>query len=417
MLIARYTDRLEMDNGQIIRIVTGHPINKMYADIAYDFYKVADDGTAQCRNLYTSSYNGYRISFPGIPLGRAYSYYGTGTAVEEDWGNCRVITCFSSGVMTDEDQELVAELYPDFIYVMRKWKSTRAVTLKALNIWLEHPEIELLLAAGFEHIALNRSFWRYSENTRKKVCLWLRKHPGSTKSLKTIMLALKNNLTDQELSDYEKWDEKHYGQSVSYELYKYLKKQEEKYFGLDRWIKETYTDYKKSFKHRLCFRDFKDPYWKYPKNLRAAHTQINDEINTAYAVEQEELKKKAALDERNVMARLRRVVKKYQGYNAMVDGYSIGVTASMKEWTKQAKTLHQCIVASGYYKGMSRKEYLIVFIQKDSEPIATCQIKKNKQIGQFYADERGGPSNSKPTPEVEKAFYKWLKNVEIGEVI
>ena len=350
-------------------------------------------------------------------MGQYGSYYGQEKAVEEEFDSCKKISCFGSGNMTDEDRELVADLYPDFIYIMRKWMSTREKTLKALIIWKEHPEIELLLSAGFEKIALNLMFWKYSERTRKKVCLFLRQNPQTSLSLKNIMIALKYKLSVQEIEEYILWDNSHYGLSVGYELYLYLKKQEMKMGHVDKWIKETYSDYKKSFANRLCFRNFKDSYWKYPKDIHAAHVQINNEINAAYEAEQEELKRKRLKDERNLLSRLGRVVKKYQGYNAVVDGYSIGVTSSMKEWTKQAKALHQCIVSSGYYKGMAKREYLIVFIRKSDIPIATCQVKQNKKIGQFYADELGGLANSSPTEEVKNVFNKWLQNVDIGEVI
>ena len=39
MLICHYTDRLELEWGKPVRIVTAHPINKKYQDEEYDFYK------------------------------------------------------------------------------------------------------------------------------------------------------------------------------------------------------------------------------------------------------------------------------------------------------------------------------------------------------------------------------------------
>lgn len=406
MLIARYTDRIDVAWGRIERVVTAHPINKKYQHMEYDFYRENEDGNVSCRNLYSSSMCGYRIAFPGTT---DYSgYMRMDKCIEEDWRllDSR-IKCFPSHSLTEAERNQFIQNYPEFRYVLNKWHGTAAQTLQVLNIWKKFPEIELLLAGGYESIAFNNNFWRLTEKKRREIALWLRTHPKVDYSLSDIQMRIKYKLNDEEWKDYVSWNNHHYGANVSYELYKYLLKQEEK-AGPTPWIKETYSDYKKSFSSDYCTHNFREEYWRYPKDLFAMHQRINDEINEAIALERQQEAEKRKKDERNVYSRLGRVAKKFSRFNAEIDGYSIFTTSSMKEWNLQAKTLHQCIVASGYYKGMSRKEYLIVFIRKDNQPVATAQIFKDRRIGQFYADEHGGPNNSRPTEEVQQIFNKWV---------
>lgn len=425
MLIAYYTDRLEIEWGKPVRIVTAHPINKKYADLEYDFYKEMDDGNAVCRNLYSSSMNGWRVAFPGHKMG---GYYGNSIAQIDAWGTLdKKIKCFPSKMITESDFNILVWCFPDFKYVLKKWKGSRAECMEILSIWQKHPEVELMLAAGYTNIAFNHAFWRLTENKRKEICNWLRHNPYSNYLLSEVQQRIKYKLDQEQWNEFRQWNNTHYGPSVSYDLYKYLKKQEEKLNPITQrpmcqWIKETYIDYKKSFKSPYCHHDFNSDYWKYPKDLFEFHSRLNDEINTAISEERAARQAEKEKDERNVFQRLRRVVKKYEQFNADVDGYQIFITASFKDWKLQAKELHQCIVGSGYYKRMAKRECLIVFIRQSEKPIATAQISIGEKIGtwkigQFYADERGGPSKSTPSKEVQTAFNKWLSTVTVKEAI
>lgn len=162
MLIARYTDRLDVAWGKIERVVTAHPINKKYSHMEYDFYKENEDGNVSCRNLYTSAMCGYRIAFPGTV---DYSgYCGLDKCTEEDWRELDSrIKCFPSHDLTEAEKRQFIWNYPDFRYVLQKWSGSVARTLEALRIWKQFPEIELLLAGGYENIAFNKNFWRLSE--------------------------------------------------------------------------------------------------------------------------------------------------------------------------------------------------------------------------------------------------------------
>lgn len=428
MLICHYTDRIELEWGKPVRIVTAHPINKKYSDREFDFYKELDDGSVLCRNLYSSTMAGWRIAFPGVAMG---GYYGNSIAEEDPWGSMeKKILCWPSKLLTESEKNILIWVYPDFKYVLQKYKCSKFEAMEILSIWQKHPEIELMLAAGFINIAFNHAFWRLTDKKRKEICNWLRHNPHpefTAYTLSEIQQRLKYNLTEEQYLEFRNWNNSHYGPAVNYELYKYLRKQEEKanpdtYKKACDWIKETYSDYKKSFSSPYCHHDFKDPYWKYPKDLWEAHHRLNDEINTAMQEERAAREAERAKDERNVFQRLRRIVKKYEQFNAEVDGFNIFFSSSFKEWKEQAKVLHQCIVGSGYYKGMAKRQYLIAFIRQDEKPIATAQLFIGEKIGtwkigQFYADERGGPNNSRPSAEVQTAFNKWITTVTNKGVI
>lgn len=413
MLICRYTDRLEIEYGVLTRIVTGNPINKKYADETYDFYKETVDNKYYCRNLYTSMYNGYRVAFPGHELN---SYYGYAVATEESWGELdHRIECFPGHSLLEHEKNMILKLYPDFKYVLKKWSgSSSREVMTVIKIWLVHPEIEYLLAAGYTNIAFNKSFWKYSEKKRKEICLWLRKNPVKNYCLNEVIQRLKYKLNDEEWNSYILWNNSHYGSPVGYELYKYLRKQEDKekvklqtnsqYL---KYIKETYSDYKKSFKSEYCIHNFNDPYWKYPKDLYEAHRRLNDEINAALELARAEEEKNKQKAKKNTFNKLRKVIKEYEPYNCEIDGYSIFMSGKISEWQYQAKQLHQCIVASNYYTGVANGKYFIVFIQQNNKPIATAQVYPDFKIGQFYGDEIDR-SNCLPSEEVKKAFKKYL---------
>lgn len=416
MLISRYSDRLEVEWGKLVRVVTGNPINKKYKNLGYDFYKIDEDGNAKCRNLYTSSYNGYRIAYPGVKNND--SYYGSiKSCYDDDFDDCREISCFPSKKLELHEKYMITEKYPDFIYVLNKWNGTISETLFVLRIWKEHPEIEMLLAAKYYNIAFNKSFWKQKKENRKAIVTWLRKHEYQDYTLNEVRIRIKYKLDYTLWEQYIIWNNEHWETHlINYDLYRYLLKQENKY-GFDKNIYCIYQDYKDSFKSPYNFHSFKDDYWKFPKNLYEAHQRINEEIHTAIELERQKAEEQRAIDERNKLQRLRRIAKKYEKYNCCIDGYSIFISGLITEWNKQAKALHQCIVASDYYGKMAKKQLLIVFIQREGVPVATAEIKPGKVLGQFYADERGGPSKSTPSKEIQNVFNKYFEKLEIKGAI
>ena len=64
------------------------------------------------------------------------------------------------------------------------------------------------------------------------------------------------------------------------------------------------------------------------------------------------------------------------------------------------------------------QETIIVFIWKDGKPVATCELDYEKNIKQFYGDERGHSQGKSclPSDEVKEAFEIWLEEFKPKKV-
>lgn len=390
MTICNFTDRLEIVNGELCRIVTAEA-KKTYKIL--DVYREFESGKTECRNLYYSMY-GYRVGFPedvnSLYRDKCLSF------IEklENYGPCNQIKGFYSFPVQEQEKKLIISKYPEFKYVLNKYEDTIQNTLSALRIWKEHKEIELVLASGFVKVALNRAFWRLSEGKKKEIALFIRKNPKCKDlTLSEIQTRIKHYLSDEEFNLFKRWQSL-YGR-CGYEIYKYLNKiGKANYDGLT-----LYRDYMAQL--RETDHDRKDEYWKWPKDLQKKHDEVREEVERI-----KELERLEGLRKRQ--AKYLKAVKKWLGYSFDIDGYSVFVPDNVEEISRQAKELHQCLVTADYISKVIKKECVLVFIQKNGEPVATCQLLKGDKIGQFYADELDR-DNCLPTDEVREVMNKWIE--------
>ena len=77
-----YYDRLEIEDNQLVRVVTAY-----YKEKSLDIYKEYEDGEFKGRNLTFSNLAGYLVNFPGEEVRIPYS-----SKIEiqclEDWWSC-----------------------------------------------------------------------------------------------------------------------------------------------------------------------------------------------------------------------------------------------------------------------------------------------------------------------------------------
>ncbi len=436
-----WTDRIVAEDGQIYRILTAiYSRRNEYSEI--DVYKENDAGESWDQNLYQSCYGSCAVAFPGLPRNprRNSWYYDESIAQEEGWSaRSRLSTVGYSDDISDRDIELITSFYPDFIYVFKKYQIvSKAHALEILRKWIPHHDLELVLAAGFVKIGLNGNFWRLSEKNRKAICLFMRRNPQFKDfSLAEIRKAMKagdpvdyaNYLAI--VPSYHRWDNSRaYYPCISYEDYKYLKRIKNKVenpFASDteepeitekrHWnhVEYLYSDYK-----TMLYRsdhNCHDEYWMHPSDLEAFHDRLVEEERIkreqrelAERAARAEAAKQKALKEKSRIKVIKAIEKKFAAYAKEIDGYSFFVTADYSEWERQAKALSQCICACGYYGKMGDGNEILVFIQKDGEPVATAEVFQGKKLGQFYGNEIDR-ANCKPSKEVEQAFQKWLDNV------
>lgn len=429
-------DRIEAEDGAIVRIVRAEWIDKKNGGAVYavDVYKENDAGEAWSQNLYSSIWGGNVVVFPGLPRNdnRHSWYYDTSIAEEEGWSVRGALSTVGwTDEITEAEKELIISFYPDFKYVFKKFEmDSKRKVMQVLRMWIEHHESELILAAGFEKVALNGNFWRLTEKNRKATCLFMRQNPQfSDLSLQELREAMRAG----DPVDYAEYlrvipsyhrskNPRAWYPCISYEDYKYMKKQFKKF-------KSSYDDEKHAFNElvniyndyiRMLFRsdhNTKDVYWRYPSDISAFHDRLAEEENIkreaeriAEAQRRAEAEKQRIKNDQKRARAIRQIEKKFKELNCNVEGYSIFVTSDYKEWQKQAEVLEQCICAAGYYQEMADGKCTLVFIQKDGVPQATAQVMPDGKVNQFYADERDR-TNCLPSPEIKAAFNKWLETV------
>lgn len=421
-------DRLEIENGQIVRVLTAEWYHKNHPEDIYtcDVYKESDSGESWEQNLYQSLWGGHCVAFPGLPINeKSHWYYNPNIAeLEGRQKRSKKSTVGWSVVVRDSDIDKVCELYPDFKYLANKYELSNLTELmEKLEIWIDHHELEILLAAGFEKIGMNKTFWKLTEKNRKATIQFMRQNPGfinlNLKELREAMRSDNPVLKGEYFKYVQTWyrPDKRYPSfvAITYEDFKYIKKARKKFTS-------TFEDEEHAMKQLVeLYRDYKcmlqqsdhpmdDEYWLYPSDLNEFHNRLVEEERIKEEARRLAEEKAEAKKNRERKKAFERIVKKFEEFNGTVDGYSIFITSDYKEWERQAKALHQCICASGYYQGTADGNYTIVFIQKEGKPVATAQVHNDGRIGQFYADEINR-ADCAPSERVKAAFNKWLESV------
>lgn len=418
-------DRLELEDGKIVRIVKAvYDRNKKYSEI--DIYKEDEDGNSWERNLYHSCWGGYCVAFPGLPRNVSVNswYYDPSIADTEEWTlrDKRSSIGWSKTKITTEERGLVIMYHYDFKYVFKKYdfKNLREMMDK-LIVWKQHPEIELMLAAGFEKLAMCKSLYRLKAENKKAVLKFCRNNPDACNlTFREIRACMKIENPDvmiryfQTVPAYNRlgWTRetyKYYG-LIAYEDFKYL---DRKGLASTEGV-NLYSDYLRMLNNSN--HDSNSEYWKYPANLRKQHDKLVEEERIERETRQrmEEERKKRETEKRD--SDFQKVCKKYAKYNRVVDDYNIYISNNFDDWKKQADALHQCIVYADYMSKVAHRECLIFFIRKNDEPIATAEILPGKKLGQFYGNEIDR-NNCKPSEEVTAIFNKWFETIKVKEAI
>lgn len=386
MFLCHYEDRITVIDGKLCRIVNATAKRKGYEHLTLDVYREFEDETAECRNLYYSMCGGYRVAFPGTKN----AYYQIES--EEDFGSCKPINCFNCHTLTYTDKQLIASLYPDFIYTLNKWDATSGQVFEALRFWKDHKEIEFMLAAGMERIALTKAFWKCSENKRKQIVDFLRK--SDKRALNLPLSDIQKMINAKvDYKEYKRYKDFFLSGKISYQAFRFLEKHNQlSYNGV-----ALYCDYRK-----LLYRSGhkKDNYWLYPKDLQKKHDELFEEVCRKEALRKADQLQKKQGD-------YIKAVKKYLKSYKEIDGYSVYVPNNVLDINYQAEYLHQCLITCDYIEKVIQKHCVLVFIRKDEKPVATVELLPRKKIGQFYANELDR-KNCLPTEEVREVFNKWL---------
>lgn len=421
-----YVDRIEIEydyeteTRYLVRIV-----NARYKDNSLDVMKEIEPNVLEnepvyyYRNIEFSNMGGYLVSFPGEVYRYRYSL-DKYTVKVEDWADySSKFMLYCMNMIDDRSEANIIEVYPNFKYVLNKMnpndKRIERI-FELLQVWKKHPEIEGLCQLGFYEIALNGHLFKLTPPKRKQIIKWIMEHKDVVEhpqymKLVHIQKMIKYKLT---VDEYIDWDRNHpiissysrhgYNRTTwncDIPTFFYLKKHGFKDFSTQD-IARLYHDYLNMAKQ--AGHDMTDKYWLYPSDINKAHAKVMEELAnlkiTASALQGDYLKA--------VMQPLA------DKFNAKVDGYDIFLPTDIDTIKKQCEDLYQCLLRNNYVNNVLMQEEILVFIWKDGKPQATAQVFYNKEVGQFYADERGHArgESCEPSEEIKNAFKKWFSTFE-----
>ena len=408
---AIWTDRITLDKkkNEIVRIVNARSNQKKIPGLkkgeqtSFDCYKQYETSPDVCRNLYRNFYNYLGVEFPKETV---YNYR-TKRHVRRGYDEWDEVVCNvnidTPYYPTEREKKIICDKYPAFRYVLNKWSGTRSQTMKVLKVWKEHPEVELPLSLGYYDIIFCKSFYTMKKEDLKKCYKYMNENRQLNLSITDLKIIVRHG---EEVSDMYCRAKMIMGHSVKISELKWLLGQYDKYYKNKSWsLRGDMEDYKE-----LCeyfHKDMKDEYWAHPKNLRERVDELRVQRENIRMLQRaEELKKK--------MTRYKRVIKQFEGWDRVIDGYSIIIPKTIEQWQNQANVLNQCIIRMNYMDLVSKNRVLF-FILKGDTPIATCEVTDllEKKIGQFYADEHDR-SNCLPTPEVRNAMLKYLDELKVA---
>lgn len=412
-----YSEQFFVENGRITRLVYAH-----YKDVKQECYKATDEGRIYFKNYSCWYLQGWLISIPGETW--SDNWGGHGIEKDEHWweyhpGNISCPLDERKGYKKYNKKELlriVTGIYPGFAYTARKYNFLSTVEImKALIVWKRYPDVEYVLASGFIRLAYSSGFMRLKKETKKKYIKWMKANPKETDITYNELKTLVNlNITREEYREYKEFCFEAYANvGISYQIYLYFKKIIDdftpggpmRYSHREAVIFEYYCDYIRMAKK--ANHDINDKYWKFPSDLVKAHNKVMREceaIDRAKRLQAEAEKKKAR---ENAFVELSKIENRFKEYDLVIDGYRIYVSGAYESWVNQATLLHQCILSAGYYEGMKKGRFVIVFISEKDKPIATAQVYPKGEVGQFYGNELDR-SNCLPPPKAEVAFNIWL---------
>ena len=341
-------------------------------------------------NIYSSAIAGYLVVFEGEYL--PY-YYDGGDSKKYDYEELYkpYNICIEYIQSMDKVKEIIVESYPKYKYICKKYKGQNVLELFELcRMSNEHKETELLVDMGFNKLALNKSFYRLSDKKKSELKKPLKDLIGNDYNLNIIRQYMKCKGTVEEFKKYVYFG--YVSKYVSFEDFKYLetKNKEERVLWNDIRVMIMGTEKQN------------DPYWRYPKDVRKIHNKLL-EIKKSM----EKAKQQLTFD------KLKKVTEKMIK-DCNIKGYRVYVGKEYEDWDKHATELNQCILRCNYYDKVIKKEEVLIFIDEaeTNKPVATAEIYKNGELGQFYGNEIDR-NNCKPSQEIKEILMEFLSDFKV----
>lgn len=399
------SERLEMIEGQLCRIVTAYGKDKAHKGEKMDVLKHFEDGNKYIRNIeYKNAACGWLIAWPGyIYQNCCWGYKSEPyTAEVDEWYHCsNDFKGFSLHYPSKAEENLILQKYPEFKWIFKKANLTTEEIFHILPCWKKAPQqVEMLLGAGYRLLALNKNI--YQLKNPRPVLEWLRRNPGNKYiTLAEIQKSLKWNIDLDELHRFE--NSRIPRLNLPYDCWKYM---QTVLLPNDQTKSETscshhykdYLDMAKKAGHNI-----NEKYWRFPKLLREAHAKVMRECEKIDAMK---AKAEREQKQKDYTAAIKTMVKKM----LKVEKMNVFIPATIEQIEHQANALNQCLIRCDYIKKVIKGECFLVFITKAGKPYATCELKKSKRgnkfsIGQFYGNEK--LKNYLAKADAKKALDEW----------
>ena len=393
-----YEDVITVEDGLLFRTVIAHwAATRLHDRGCHAVYRIDENGNESVRALMYNCYCGYRIDETEL---KNRKWYNPGISLDLfKFGRYEQLRSFNG-----TDAERICSIHPDFKYVVQK--AGEMPVAKMFNIliaWKKNHNVELLVGADLDYLALNKSFAKLTKPKQKAVLNFILENSEAFVnkwSLAKINFVMNKKGTPQDFDAWQKF--RPLGKVVDYRWFKKYGPNRDKYI--------LYSDYTRMAEY--CGHDMKEDYWKYPKSIKKAHDKAMKQYKLVIEAEEIAAKKARAKEARAK----ERNFKKFAGEFCKSVSTACGLVAYIPQTfgnvSDHAKALHQCLTYADYTGKMAKRDCLLVFISDVAgKSVATAEIAPNGNVVQFYADEdREEAEDMKPTAEAQTVLEKWIKD-------
>lgn len=362
-----------------------------------------ESGVITGRYGYYSCYAGWCICFPGENMN---FYQGYGIQEEEVFSVYKgTIGFFTPWTDVENDLKAIAAKRPELKYLCQKFKGSELVEfIKMVATYKQHPEIEPMVQLGLNRICFNKMFWKLKDETRKKLCSWIRVHVNELHEASEIKYSwfynvdeipfslidlLKYMKSNKPLIEQVKWDV----YKVDEKQYRYITNK-----NVEPCDYNNYLNQVKMVGHRTD-----DPYWRFPNDFQKKFDKVNAE--------------KACMEKAKEIASQSKFGEGIANYKNLSDktklihkGMVVYIPFSIEDIEKQATVLDQCLVRNGYIEKMAKRESILLFVKTlDGKRLATAEIDWKKNLLQIYGHEYGqNRDKSAATKEEKEAVTEFI---------
>ena len=311
---------------------------------------------------------------------------------------------FETDYMTIENlKEFYSYYYKDFKYTVQKMDKAKVYYYEPkfirhiFALWTNYPkEVEGLYSLCLTTLAKTEEYYEKSSDFKKKALKLFLKHKNFCKKYSTLTLKDLERLLNSDFDvvnlDEDTLDFIHdnfnYTENLSMKQINYMMKNNIQADEYDTYLKKC----------RKAKHDMSDSYWLFPNDFEKRMEKVMEEVSNIEKYENEH-------KDEIYFETVQKFIEKNP--SVKIDGYEIYIPETIEDIKFQADMLNQCLIRMDYPKKVIDNNCLLVFLRKDGEPMATCELRQD-EIVQFRMK-----SNSSVTEDMNVAMNKWLEKANL----